>query len=83
MNEKKQKGKREKKERRPATLPFEEAFEQGNYAQVHRLAGPALGGADDAAARDVLGRVRVDPVALLTFAGCLAFFTLVALLGLL
>ncbi|MBN2358019.1 MAG: hypothetical protein JXR83_01110 [Deltaproteobacteria bacterium] len=83
MSDKKHRGKKEKKERRPVALPFEEAYERGNYAQAHRLARQALGGSEEAAARDVLGRVRIDPVALLTFGGCLLFFTLVALLGLL
>ena len=83
MSDKKNRGKKEKKERRSAALPFEEAYERGNYALTHRLAHQSLGGSEQAAAREALDRVKIDPAAILVFGGCLLFFALVALLGLL
>lgn len=65
-----------------AALPFELAYEQGNYAGARRLARAALEGPDAARAREVLERIGVSRIPLLVFAGSLLLFTLVALLGL-
>jgi len=63
-------------------LPFEQAYEAGNYAAAHRLAGAALEGEHAKRASEVLGRISVDKVPLMVFAGCLVFISIIAALGL-
>ncbi len=72
-----------KKKQEPVQpLPFEQAYEAGNFAAAHRLAGAALEGEHAKRANEVLGRISVDKVPLLVFAGCLVFISIIAALGL-
>lgn len=86
MAEKKQKKKKEKKKPKPAKrsgpLPFEEAYENGNFYLARNLAQAALDGSEESQARDLLHRIRVDRGAVVVFAVCLVVYVLIASIGL-
>ena len=63
-------------------LPFEQAFEDGNYAMARSLSLKALGGDQAKRAQAVLDSIRVDRIPLLVFAACLLLISIFALLGL-